>query len=77
MVPECQVLDECTPPDTETSNNSGGGTDPGGVNEFCYEHTYNGDTTGEKCFATEAEYCTSLCSETNPISVDACESECS
>ncbi len=46
------------------------------VKELCYDHNYNGDKTGKKCFSTKADYCGSLCQETNVLSVSACSSEC-
>ena len=43
---------------------------------YCYNHSYNGTHTGQKCFNDKASYCTSLCNETNPLSARACSTEC-
>ncbi len=44
--------------------------------EYCYEHTFNDVTTGKQCFSSRTDYCSSLCAETNTISVQACAAEC-
>ncbi len=43
---------------------------------YCYNHSYNGTQTGQKCFNDKASYCTSMCNETNPLSARACSTEC-
>jgi hypothetical protein len=67
----CQGLENCTDTSDDTGITSNNSND-----SFCYDHTCNDNTTGKKCFATEAEYCDSLCQETNCVSVDACAAEC-
>lgn len=43
---------------------------------YCYNHSYNGFHTGQKCFGDKASYCTSMCNESNPLSARACRNEC-
>ncbi len=48
----------------------------GQAQSYCYNHSYNGTHTGQKCFNDKASYCTSMCNETNPLSARACSNEC-
>lgn len=48
----------------------------GQAQSYCYNHSYNGNHTGQKCFNDKASYCTSMCNETNVLSARACSNEC-
>jgi hypothetical protein len=48
----------------------------GQAQSYCYNHSYNGNHTGQKCFNDKASYCTSMCNESNPLSARACSNEC-
>lgn len=79
--PACANLSACAQDagnngDANNGDANNGGANNGSTDEFCYEHTFNGDTTGKQCFSTKTAYCTSLCNESNPLSVSACEAEC-
>lgn len=69
----CVGLDQCA---SDTGGNNVVTTNNVSTSEFCYDHDCNGDATGEQCFSTQEDYCTSLCLETNCISVESCEIEC-
>lgn len=49
---------------------------PQRAQRLCYNHTVNGHSTGEKCFSSRGDYCSSLCNESNQLSQQACQREC-